>query len=223
MLLDKIKLENYELLNQKVYHALKKAIIRGDIKQNSKLILTEIAKSLGVSNTPIREAVNKLASEGLVKIIPNKGIIVKEINIDDFREILQIRAFLDGLIVKIALQKIADKEIDETMEIIHEMEQCVKEDNRITYNDLDIKFHDIFLNIAGNNTLKEIYNKLTEQGYRFRLRTLKITDRMNKSLEEHKEIAFNVKERNLDEAVRVSQKHIENISKSIEEDEKKSK
>jgi len=222
-LLDKIKLENYELLNQKVYHALKKAIIRGDIKQNSKLVLTEIAKSLGVSNTPIREAVNKLASEGLVKIIPNKGIIVKEINIDDFREILQIRAFLDGLIIKIALQKITDKEIDETMEIIHEMEQCVKEDNRITYNDLDIKFHDIFLNIAGNNTLKEIYNKLTEQGYRFRLRTLKITDRMNKSLKEHKEIAFNVKERNLDEAVRVSQKHIENISKSIEEDEKKSK
>ena len=222
-MLDKIKLENYELLNQKVYHALKKAIIRGDIKQNSKLVLTEIAKSLGVSNTPIREAVNKLASEGLVKIIPNKGIIVKEINIDDFREILQIRAFLDGLIIKIALQKITDKEIDETMEIIHEMEQCVKEDNRITYNDLDIKFHDIFLNIAGNNTLKEIYNKLTEQGYRFRLRTLKITDRMNKSLKEHKEIAFNVKERNLDEAVRVSQKHIENISKSIEEDEKKSK
>ena len=222
-MLDKIKLENYELLNQKVYHALKKAIIRGDIKQNSKLVLTEIAKSLGVSNTPIREAVNKLASEGLVKIIPNKGIIVKEINIDDFREILQIRAFLDGLIIKIALQKITDKEIDETMEIIHEMEQCVKEDNRITYNDLDIKFHDIFLNIAGNNTLKEIYNKLTEQGYRFRLRTLKITDRMNKSLKEHKEIAFNVKERNLDEAVRVSQKHIESISKSIEEDEKKSK
>jgi len=223
MLLNKIKLENYELLNQKVYHILRKAIIRGDIKPNSKLSLTEIAKSLGVSNTPIREAVNKLESEGLINIIPNKGIIVKENNIDDFKEILQIRAFLDGLIVKIALQKIADKEIDEIMEIIHEMEQCVKEDNRITYNDLDIKFHDIFLNIAGNNTLKEIYNKLTEQGYRFRLRTLKITDRMNKSLEEHKEIAFNVKERNLDEAVRVSQKHIESISKSIEEDEKKSK
>lgn len=217
------KLGNYELLNQKTYHILKRAIIRGDLTPNSKLILTEIAKSLGISITPIREAINKLASEGLVTIIPNKGMIVKEINIDDFQEILQIRAFLDGLIVKISLQKIADKEIDEMMEIIHEMEQCVKEDDRITYNDLDIKFHDIFLNIAGNNTLKEIYNKLTEQGYRFRLRTLKITDRMNKSLEEHKEIAFNVKERNLDEAVRVSQKHIESISKSIEEDEKKSK
>ena len=78
MLLDKIKLENYELLNQKVYHALKKAIIRGNIKPNSKLILAEIAKSMGVSNTPIREAIKKLESENLVIIIPNKGIIVKE-------------------------------------------------------------------------------------------------------------------------------------------------
>jgi len=221
MLLDKIRLENYELLNQKVYRALKKGIIRGDIQPNSKLILTEIAKSLSVSNTPIREAVNKLASEGLVTIIPNKGIIVKKINIDDFQEILQIRAFLDGLIAKLASQKMTVKDIDNLDKIIDEMEQCVEEDDRLAYNDLDIKFHDLLLNIAGNNTLKEIYNNLIEQGYRFRLRTLKISDRMSKSLREHKEIALKLKEKNPDEANRVSQEHIESISKSIEEDEKK--
>jgi len=220
-LLDKIRLENYELLNQKVYRALKKGIIRGDIQPNSKLILTEIAKSLSVSNTPIREAVNKLASEGLVTIIPNKGIIVKKINIDDFQEILQIRAFLDGLIAKLASQKMTVKDIDNLDKIIDEMEQCVEEDDRLAYNDLDIKFHDLLLNIAGNNTLKEIYNNLIEQGYRFRLRTLKISDRMSKSLREHKEIALKLKEKNPDEANRVSQEHIESISKSIEEDEKK--
>ena len=220
-MLDKIRLENYELLNQKVYRALKKGIIRGDIQPNSKLILTEIAKSLSVSNTPIREAVNKLASEGLVTIIPNKGIIVKKINIDDFQEILQIRAFLDGLIAKLASQKMTVKDIDNLDKIIDEMEQCVEEDDRLAYNDLDIKFHDLLLNIAGNNTLKEIYNNLIEQGYRFRLRTLKISDRMSKSLREHKEIALKLKEKNPDEANRVSQEHIESISKSIEEDEKK--
>ena len=220
-MLDKIRLENYELLNQKVYRALKKGIIRGDIQPNSKLILTEIAKSLSVSNTPIREAVNKLASEGLVTIIPNKGIIVKKINIDDFQEILQIRAFLDGLIAKLASQKMTVKDIDNLDKIIDEMEQCVEEDDRLAYNDLDIKFHDLLLNIAGNNTLKEIYNNLIEQSYRFRLRTLKISDRMSKSLREHKEIALKLKEKNPDEANRVSQEHIESISKSIEEDEKK--
>ena len=220
-MLSKLKLENYELLNQKAYRALKRAIIQGDLTPNSKLILSEIAKSLGISNTPIREAINKLASEGLVKIIPNKGIIVKEINIDDFQEILQIRAFLDGLIAKLASEKITDKEIDDMMEILHKMEQCVKEDDRLTYNDLDIKFHDFLLSIAGNNTLKEIYNNLIVHGHRFRLRTLKIPDRMGKSLKEHLKIALRIKERNPDEANRASQEHIESILRSIEADEKK--
>ena len=222
-MLSKLKLENYELLNQKAYRVLKRAIIRGDLTPNSKLILSEIAQSLGVSNTPIREAINKLASEGLVTIIPNKGIIVKEINIDDFQEILQVRAFLDGLIAKLSVEKITDKGIDDMMEITHKMEQYVKEDDRLTYNDLDIKFHDFLLTIAGNNTLKEIYNNLIVHGHRFRLRTLKIPGRMEKSLKEHLEIALKIKERNPDEANRVSQEHIESILRSIEEDEKRNR
>jgi len=210
-----LKLGNYELLSQKAYRVLKRAIIRGDLTPNSKLILTEIAKSLRISITPIREAISKLASEGLVTIIPNKGMMVKEIDIDDFQESLQVRAFLDGLIAKLATEKITDKEIDNMMGMMHEMEQCVKEDDRLTYNDLDIKFHDFLLTIAENNTLKEIYNNLIEHGYRFRLRTLKISDRMGKSLKEHREIALKIKERNPDEANRVSQKHIESISKRM--------
>ena len=216
-----LKLGNYELLSQKAYRVLKRAIIRGDLTPNSKLILTEIAKSLRISITPIREAINKLASEGLVTIIPNKGMIVKEINIDDFQESLQVRAFLDALIAKLSVEKITDKEIDNMMEITHKMEQCVKEDDRLTYNDLDIKFHDFLLTIAENNTLKEIYNNLIVHGHRFRLRTLKIPDRMGKSLKEHLKIALRIKERNPDEANRASQEHIESILRSIEADEKK--
>ena len=86
-----LKLENYELLNQKVYNILKNAIVRGDLKPNSRLMLSEIPKSLGISKTPIREAINKLASEGFVKMIPNRGIIVKKIDISNVQEILEIR------------------------------------------------------------------------------------------------------------------------------------
>lgn len=215
----KLKMENYELLSQKTYRILKRAIVRGDLAPNSKLVLDEIAKSLGISNTPVREATNKLESEGFVNITPNKGIKIVKVNIDDMREILEIRAFLDGLIAKLAAKKITDKEIDEMMGVIHKMEYTVKKDDRLTYNDLDIKFHDFLLNITENNKLKEIYNNLIIHAYRFRIRTLKISGRMGKSLKEHKEIALKVKERNPDEANRVSQKHIESISKSIEEDE----
>ena len=217
----KLKLENYELLNQKAYRILKRAIVRGDLPPNSKLILTEIAKSLGISNTPIREALNKLASEGLVKIIPNRGIIVEEINIDDFQEILQIRAFLDGLISKLATKNILDEEISNLFEIINKMKICVKDDDRLAYNDLDIEFHDFLLNIAGNKKLKEIYNNLIGHSNRFRLRTLKIPDRMEKSLNEHLGIALCIQERSSERANSLSQEHINSILCSIEEDEKR--
>jgi len=216
-----LKLENYELLNQKVYRVLKNAIIRGDLAPNSKLSLQEIAKSLKISTTPVREAINKLESEGFVKIIPNRGIKIEKINIDDIQEILQIRAFLDGLIAKLATKKISDKEIDKLMEIINEMEHCAKEDDRLAYNELDIQFHNFILNISGNGRLKEIYNNLISHAQRFRIRTLKIPDRMSKSFQEHRDIAFAIKERNCDEANKLSQIHIENILKSILEDEKR--
>ncbi len=220
-MLSKLKLENYELLNHKAYLVLKRAIIRGDLTPNSKLILTEIAKSLGISNTPIREAINKLSSEGFVNIIPNKGIKIVKINIEDIQEILQIRAALDCLIAKLAAKKITDKEIVNMMKIINKMEYSVKEDDRLTYNDLDIKFHDFLLNITENNKLKEIYNNLIVRAYRFRIRTLSIPNRMNLSFKEHRDIALAIKERNPDKADKLSQIHVENILKSIIEDEKK--
>ena len=216
-----LKLENYELLSQKVYYALKNAIVRGDLKPNSKLTLSEISESLGVSNTPIREAINKLASEGFLKIIPNRGIIIEKINIDDIQEILQIRAALDGLIAKLASKKISDKETDNLLEIINEMQYNVKKDDRLTYNDLDIQFHNFILNISGNGRLKEIYNNLIIHAQSFRIRTLSIPNRMNLSFKEHRDIALAIKERNPDKADKLSQIHVENILKSILEDEKK--
>jgi len=216
-----LKIENKELLSQKAYKILKEAIIKEDIDYNTRLTLSEIAEKMGISKTPIREAIYQLASEGLVKLLPNKGVIVNEISIDDFQEILQIRSALDGLIAEVASKKISNEEIDIMMDIINDMELSVKEDNRLFYNDLDIKFHDFLLNIASNQKLKEVYNHLISQAHKFRLRTLKLAYRMSISLDEHKKIAFAVKEKNPVIAKKVMYEHINSIVKSLEEDEKR--
>jgi len=221
MIKEVLKVQNYELLSQKAYRILKEAIVRGEIESNTKLTLQEIAQYMGISKTPIREAINQLASEGLVKLIPNKGIVINEISIDDFQEILQIRSALDGLIAGVAAKKINDKEINTMMKIINDMELCVKKDDRLIYNDLDIKFHDLLLNIVGNQKLIEVYNHLISQAHKFRLRTLKLAYRMSKSLNEHKKIALAVKERDPITANLVSHEHINSILNSLEEDEKR--
>jgi DNA-binding GntR family transcriptional regulator len=214
-----LKLQDHELLSQKAYKTLKEAIVRGDLESNTKLTLNEIAQHMGISITPIREAANQLASEGLIKLVPNKGIIINKISIDDFQEILQIRSALDGLIAELAASRITDKEIDAMMDIVNNMETAVKNDNRLYYNELDIKFHDYLLKIADNHKLMEVYNHLISQVYKFRLRTLKLAYRMTKSLEEHKSIALAVKGKNPVKANRESRRHIDSILKSLEEDE----
>jgi DNA-binding GntR family transcriptional regulator len=220
MIKETLKLQNYELLSQKAYRTLKEAIVSGKIESNAKLTLQEIAQYMGISKTPIREAIYQLASEGLVKLIPNKGIVINEISIDDFQEILQIRSALDGLIAEIAAKKINENEIVKMMKIVEDMEFSVREDDRLTYNDLDIKFHDLLLNITGNQKLVEVYNHLIAQAHKFRLRTLKLAYRMFKSLEEHRKIALAIKDKDPFTANRVSHEHINSIIKSLEEDEK---
>jgi len=91
------ELEDYELLGKKVYRVLKSRIIKGSFEPGGKLFEGKIAKQLGVSRTPVREAMQKLVAEGFVKTIPNQAIIVNDISIKDLREVLQIRGVLEGL------------------------------------------------------------------------------------------------------------------------------
>ena len=221
--LELLKIRDYELLNSKVYKTIKRAIVRGDIKSNSNLSLLELSKLLDVSVTPVREAVNKLESEGFLKKIPNKGIKVIKIDIHDMREILEIRAFMDGLMTKLATKKIKEREIEELTEILRKMEKTVINDDRLAYNELDIQFHDVLLLICGNNRLKEISDNLKMHAHRFRIRTLSIPGRMSRSYREHCAIVDAIKEREPEKANKLSQIHVENILRSIEEDEKKKK
>ena len=86
-----LKIEGYELLNQKVYRVLKEAIIKGFLEPGTKLLENKIATQMGVSRTPVREAIRKLAAEGLIKIAPNQTLIVTEVSLEDVKEVLQIR------------------------------------------------------------------------------------------------------------------------------------
>ena len=88
------KIKDYDLLSTKVYRILKASIIKGDLKPGEKLLERKIAEQLGVSRTPVREAIQKIAAEGFVKMEPNLGIVVHEFSFKDLKEVLQIRRVL---------------------------------------------------------------------------------------------------------------------------------
>lgn len=205
-----LKIEGYELLNQKVYRVLKEAIIKGFLEPGTKLLENKIAEEMHVSRTPVREAMQKLVAEGFVKTTPNQTMVVTEVSPEDVKEVLQIRGALEGLAASIAAKKINRQEIDELENVVAQMSLQVSRENLSSYCKVDDEFHDLILNICGNKWIIQIRDNLGSFIYRFRIKSLSVPGRLKYSLEEHQAIMKSLREHDSAEADRLSQIHMEN-------------
>ena len=209
------KIKDYDLLSTKVYRILKSSIIKGNLKPGEKLSESKIAEQLGVSRTPVREAIQKIAAEGFVKMEPNLGIVVHNFSLKDLKEVLQIRRALEGLAASIAAEKINQEEIGQLEKNIEETNICVSKNNVVTYIKFNAKFHSLILQFSRNERLIKIGSQLVGPEHRFQIRALTIPGRLKYYLEEHQKIVEALKRRDAEQAARLSQKHAENILKNI--------
>jgi len=210
------KINDYELLSQKVYRILKERIIKGNLKPGEKILEVNIAEQLGVSRTPIREALRELAAEGFVKMIPNQGMVVSNVSIEDIKEVLQIRKLLEGFAASIAAKKINKGEIKKLEKIIEKMNISISKDDVLVYSDLNGEFHNLILKVCGNKRLIKICANLSGSDHRFRIRALRDnSERLKYSLKEHQEIVDALKKEDSEQAARRSKKHIKNVLKNI--------
>jgi len=218
------KIEGYELLSKKVYQVLKAEIIKGSLKPGTKLLEGKIAEQMGVSRTPVREALKELAAEGFAKMTPNQGIVINNISIEDLQEVLQIRVVLEGLAARLAAKMIKEKEIKELEKILRKMEYYTKKGDILDFSRRATEFHALVVNACGNNKLIQIRKNLYDQAHRYRMGSLNNPGRLKYSLEEHRKIVEALKRKDSEQADRLSQKHIENVLENIlshEEDKNK--
>ena len=205
-----LKIEGYELLSQKVYRVLKTEIVKGFLEPGTKLLENKLAEEMHVSRTPIREAIQKLAAEGFIKIAPNQTLIVTEVSLEDVKEVLQIRGVLEGLAARITAKKITRQEIDELEGIVTQMGLYVTKKDLTSYCQVDDEFHNLILNLCGNKWIIQIRDNLGNFIYRFRIKSLSVPGRLKCSLEEHQKIMESLQKHNSEEADRLSQIHMEN-------------
>lgn len=219
--MDKLfEINDYELLSQKVYRILKARIIKGDLAQGSKLFEVKIAEQLGVSRTPVREALRELAAEGFVTMSPNQGMVVNKASIKDIQEVLQIRGVLEGLAVRLATEKIAHEEIEKLESIIEEMKSYSSNSSNISddilaFSKLDAQFHGLIFDICANSRLKWVYANLKDLVERFRVEAFSIPGTVAISINEHREILNALKKKDSALADRLSQKHMETAINNI--------
>ena len=202
-------IQNHRPLREMVYEELKMQILTGTIIPGTRMMEVELAEEMGVSRTPIREAIRKLELEGLVLMIPRKGAIVAEITVQDLEDVLEVRMALEELAVKIACKRITQEQLEEIKRRSAEFCKTLYGDDVAACAQADMTFHDAIYEATGNRRLVQILNNLREQMYRYRMEYLK--DRQSHSLlvKEHEEIVQGLTERDADRALRVTNSHIE--------------
>lgn len=210
-----IKLDNYKPLRELVYESLREAIILGRLRPGERLMEVQLAEEMGVSRTPVREAIRKLELDGFVIMVPRKGAYVAGITLKDIADVFEVRAALEGMAAGLAAERITDEEMDQLERSIVQ----ISEHNTGTDIDAvvagDTQFHEIIYQASRNQQLVQIITHLREQIQRFRMTSLSQPGRTKFALDEHKKIAEAISDRNVELAQTLAREHIENAEQSL--------
>ena len=211
-----IRMDEYLPLRDVVFNTLRQAILKGELKPGERLMEIQLANKLGVSRTPVREAIRKLELEGLVLMIPRKGAEVAEITRQDMEDVLEVRTALEELAVKDACDHITDAQLSELKKASNEFKKALLEGkDLVTCADADMHFHDVILSATNNRRLIQMLNNISEQMYRYRMEYLK-DERTHKTLiEEHDAIRRALKKHDKVKAGAAIRVHIDNQKRSI--------
>ena len=201
-------IDEYLPLRDVVFNTLRRAILKGELEPGERLMEIALANRLGVSRTPIREAIRKLELEGLVVMIPRKGAEVARITEKDLRDVLEVRTSLEKLAIELACERITEEELMDMQKTCQAFCDSLKTDDLTTIAEKDVAFHDVIFKATKNARLIQILNNLREQMYRYRLEYLKDTELHPRLVEEHQKILEAVMGRDKEKAVRLIQEHI---------------
>ncbi|MBF7082675.1 GntR family transcriptional regulator [Desulfallas sp. Bu1-1] len=204
-----IKLDNYKPLREIVFETLREAIIQGRLKPGERLMEIQLAEEMGVSRTPVREAIRKLELEGFVVMIPRKGAYVAGISIKDIVDVFEVRAALEALAAGLAAERATPEELEEMERAVLQIYEVSNGQNLDTLVERDTSFHELIYKASRNQRLVQIITLLKEHFQRFRTTSLALPGRGKHAVEEHKSIVEAISERNVELASTLAREHIE--------------
>ncbi|RBP90596.1 GntR family transcriptional regulator [Cytobacillus firmus] len=211
-----LRIENRDTLHLKVCNVIREAIIRGDFKPGERLKQSDLAEKMGVSRMPVREAFRKLESEGLIKLEPHKGAVVKSISIKDIEEIYALRSELEKMAVYQSVDFLTDDDITQLSSLVEEMEKADDADTFVQYN---IDFHRLLVKRCNwerlNSFIGTLWNGLPQQTPHL------LTGQIETSNTEHRKILEAVVKKDKETAANIVSEHIYRTGESLIESLKK--
>jgi DNA-binding GntR family transcriptional regulator len=208
-------IKNTKSMRQKIYGHLREQLLNGEILPHQHLVETKIAQDIGTSRTPIREALHSLELEGLIESIPRVGYVVKPINEDEVEEICEIRAAIEGVGARWAMEKAPQKLIEDLRKNILISEEKVVQGDPKAFVELDAQFHEIIAKLSGSKRLQELGQTLRRHMLRYRIQSIYLIENVLRAIEGHKGILEAIERGNLEEVSGAIKNHLEQSKKDI--------
>ncbi|HHV53583.1 MAG: GntR family transcriptional regulator [Synergistota bacterium] len=205
-----LKIRDYKNAREAAFEKIKEAIIKGHFKPGEKLVEQTLAQEMGVSRTPVREAIRRLEAEGFVVSIPRKGVVVSRADKEEIVQLYSIRAELEGLAARWAIENADEDDIRKLDEAISRMEETAASGDLDGVVQSNALFHDAIAQASKSRILCTLLKTLQDNIQRFRFQSLHLPGRPEAALAEHKEIVAAIKEKKTEEADRLLKEHLQN-------------
>jgi DNA-binding GntR family transcriptional regulator len=202
-------------LTDRIYQLLKDNIVRHRLEPGARLLDKEIAESLNVSRTPVREALSRLGAEGLVDIVPRRGAFVVNLSTKDVKDVYEVREVLEILAIRLAVPRLTDKDLVTLEKILDECTVALERQDYLTCFELDRKFHDEIVRLSGNAKLAEVNTLLGGNIQTTRWRHCQDGYRQQLSLEEHRVVLDALVKRDADLAAKLVSDHINSVKSDL--------
>jgi len=210
-----LNMDQYLPLRDVVFQTLRKAILTGELKPGERLMEIHLADKLGVSRTPIREAIHKLELEGLVTMLPRRGAMVSQISESGLKDVLEVRRSLDALCAELASVRITEEGKKALKEAYEAFNEAVATEDATIMAKADVAFHDIIIKATANERLITIISNLGEQMYRYRFEYIKEETKREDIMREHKALVDSIVSGDADAAREAARVHIDNQKMAI--------
>lgn len=210
-----IHMDEFLPLRDVVFNTLRQAILTGELKPGERLMEIHLANRLGVSRTPIREAIRKLELEGLVLMIPRRGAEVAEITEKSLNDVLEVRRALDALCAELACDRITGDALEQLKKACIDFEKATATKDAKVIAKADVVLHDIIVKATNNDKLIALVNNLSQQMYRYRFECIKDESQHASLIEEHRKIYESIVKKDAKAAAEAAKAHIDHQELTI--------
>ena len=204
-------------LHMQIADRLRDMIMTSQLKEGDKINENELCASMGISKTPLREALRVLSAEGLISLVPNRGSFVTKPTIGEIKEMFEVMSVLEGVCARAAAARMDAAALDTVEQLHAKLEQEYTSRDQKEYIRINNQYHKFIQQLAGNRTLNQIVNGLREKILLYRFQSLNLPGRFDASIKEHRELLEAFRQKSAQQAERIMKKHLKNQSLALEE------